>query len=112
MAGGRLLIICASDECGGPARLLQRRLEDELQCEVAIGSDDIGTWRNEVDFATRGVMLLQTRSVLRDPVRLLQLLRPCGSATPSYMCQRGGQRLRIRQGQAATALAIERAAPE
>jgi hypothetical protein len=71
--GGRLLIICASDECGGPARLLQSRLEDELQCEVVIGSDDVGTWRSEVDSAARGVMLLQTRSVLRDPVRLLQL---------------------------------------
>ena len=72
-AGGRLLIICARHECGGPARLLQRRLGDELQCEVAIGSDDVDTWRGEVDSATRGVMLLQTQSVLRDPVRLLQL---------------------------------------
>eukprot|EP00964_Phaeocystis_antarctica_P071402 scaffold43563_cov69-Phaeocystis_antarctica.AAC.4 len=72
-SGGRLLIICASDECGGPARLIQRRLEDELQCEVVIGSNDVGTWRGEVDSATRGVMLLQTRSVLRDPMRLLQL---------------------------------------
>merc|ERR1719424_347162 len=72
-ARGRLLIICARHECGGPARLLQRRLEDELQCEVAIGSNNVDTWRGEVDSATRGVMLLQTQSVLRDPVRLLQL---------------------------------------
>eukprot|EP00964_Phaeocystis_antarctica_P162880 scaffold138025_cov133-Phaeocystis_antarctica.AAC.1 len=72
-AGGLLLIICARDECGGPARLLQRQLEDELQCKVAIGSDDVDTWRGEVDSATRGVVLLQTQSVLRDPVRLLQL---------------------------------------
>eukprot|EP00964_Phaeocystis_antarctica_P021201 scaffold11745_cov75-Phaeocystis_antarctica.AAC.1 len=72
-AGGRLLIICASHECGGPARLIQRRLKDELQCEVVIGSNDVGTWRDEVDSATRGVVMLQTRSVLRDPVRLLQL---------------------------------------
>eukprot|EP00964_Phaeocystis_antarctica_P133521 scaffold97735_cov65-Phaeocystis_antarctica.AAC.1 len=71
--GGRFLIICASDECGGPARLLQRRLESELQCEVVIGSDDVNTWGDEVDSVTRGVMLLQTRSVLRDSVRLLQL---------------------------------------
>eukprot|EP00964_Phaeocystis_antarctica_P012895 scaffold7059_cov64-Phaeocystis_antarctica.AAC.3 len=72
-ARGRLLIICASHECGGSARLIQRRLEDELQCDVVIGSNDVGTWRGEVDSATRGVVLLQTRSVLRDPVRLLQL---------------------------------------
>ena len=72
-AGGWLLIICARNECGGSARLLQRRLADELQCDVVIGSNDIDTWRGEVDSATRGVVLLQTQSVLRDPVRLLQL---------------------------------------
>eukprot|EP00964_Phaeocystis_antarctica_P008662 scaffold4690_cov64-Phaeocystis_antarctica.AAC.2 len=72
-AGGRLLIVCASDECGGPARLIQRRLEDKLQCEVVIGSNDVDTWRGEVDSATRGVVLLQTQSVLRNAVRLLQL---------------------------------------
>ena len=71
--GGRLLVICAVHECGGPARLLQRRLEDELQCEVVIGSNDVNTWRDEVDSATRGVVLLQTQSVLRNAVRLLQL---------------------------------------
>jgi hypothetical protein len=38
-AWGRLLIICARNECGGPARLLQRQLVDELQCDVVIGSD-------------------------------------------------------------------------
>ena len=71
---GRLLIICASHECGGPARLLQRLLGDELlQCEVVIGSEDVITWRGEVESATRGVVLLQTRSVLRNAVRLLQL---------------------------------------
>ena len=31
------------------------------------------TWRGEVDLATRGVVLLQTQSVLRNAVRLLQL---------------------------------------
>ena len=67
------MIICAIHECGGPARLLQRRLEDELQCEVVIGSNDVNTWRSEVDSATRGVVLLQTQSVLRNAVRLLQL---------------------------------------
>jgi hypothetical protein len=71
--GGRLLIICAVHECGGPARLLQHRLEDELQCEVVIGSNNVETWRSEVDSATRGVVLLQTQSVLRNAVRLLQL---------------------------------------
>ena len=70
---GRLLIICAVHECGGPARLLQRRWEDELQCEVVIGGEDVDTWRGEVESATRGVVLLQTQSVLRNAVRLLQL---------------------------------------
>ena len=72
-AGGRLLIICARNECGGPARLLQRQLGKMLQCEVIIGSNHVGTWHGEVESATRGVVLLQTRTVLRDPVRLLQL---------------------------------------
>ena len=67
------MIICASHECGGPARLIQRRLKDELQCDVVISSNDVNTWRGEVESATRGVVLLQTQSVLRDPVRLLQL---------------------------------------
>jgi len=69
----RLLIICASHECGGPARVMQRELEGRLQCEVIIGSNDATTWQNEVELATQGVVLLQTQSVLRDPVRLLQL---------------------------------------
>jgi len=72
-AAGKLLIVCARHECGGPARLIQRQLEDELQCEVVIGSNDVNTWRSAVDSATRGVVLLQTQSVLREPVRLLQL---------------------------------------
>eukprot|EP00964_Phaeocystis_antarctica_P107964 scaffold72598_cov40-Phaeocystis_antarctica.AAC.4 len=79
---GRLLIICASHECGGPARLFQRRLEDELQCEVVIGSNDVDTWHGEVDSATRGIVLLQTRSVLRDPVRLLQLFEAVRQRRP------------------------------
>jgi hypothetical protein len=72
---GRLLIICARNECGGPLRLLQRQLEDALQCEVVVGSNDIHRyrWRGQVESATRGVVLLQTQSVLHDPVRLLQL---------------------------------------
>ena len=42
-AAGRLLIVCARHECGGPARLMQRHLEEELQCEVFIGSNDVNT---------------------------------------------------------------------
>ena len=53
--------------------MLQRQLGDELQCEVVIGSEDVDTWRGEVESATRGVVLLQTQSVLRNAVRLLQL---------------------------------------
>ena len=83
--GGRLLIICAVHECGGPARLLQRRLEDELQCEVVIGSNDVETWRSEVDSATRGVVLLQTQSVLRNAVRLLQLFEAVQQRHP-FVC--------------------------
>ena len=83
--GGRLLIICAVHECGGPARLLQRRLEDELQCEVVIGSNDVNTWRSEVDSATRGVVLLQTQSVLRNAVRLLQLFEAVQQRHP-FVC--------------------------
>ena len=70
---GRVLIICARGECGGYMRLLQRQSEDELSCQVIIGSNHVETWRGEVESATRGVVLLQTQSVLRDPVRLLQL---------------------------------------
>eukprot|EP00964_Phaeocystis_antarctica_P021627 scaffold12023_cov67-Phaeocystis_antarctica.AAC.3 len=81
-AGGQLLMLCARDECGGSARLLQRRLEDELHCEVVIGSNDVDMWRDEVDSATRGVMLLQTQSVLRDPVRLLQLFEAVRQRRP------------------------------
>ena len=83
--GGQLLIICAVHECGGPARLLQRRLEDELHCEVVIGSNDVETWRSEVDSATRGVVLLQTQSVLRNAVRLLQLFEAVQQRHP-FVC--------------------------
>ena len=83
--GGQLLIICARDECGGPARLLQRRLGDELRCEVVIGSNDVNTWQGEVESATRGVVLLQTQSVLRNAVRLLQLFEAVQQRHP-FVC--------------------------
>ena len=81
-ARGRLLIICAQHECGGSARLLQRQLADELQCEVVIGSNDIDTWRGEVEAATQGVVLLQTQTVLRNPMRLLQLFEAVQQRRP------------------------------
>eukprot|EP00964_Phaeocystis_antarctica_P149618 scaffold116806_cov66-Phaeocystis_antarctica.AAC.1 len=81
-AGGRLLIIGAQHECGGSARLLQRQLTDELQCEVVIGSNDIDMWRGEVEAATRGVVLLQTQTVLRNPMRLLQLFEAVQQRRP------------------------------
>jgi hypothetical protein len=60
-------------------------LGDKLQCEVVIGSDDVDTWRGEVESATRGVALLQTQSVLRDPVRLLQLFQAVQLRLP-FVC--------------------------
>ena len=70
---GHLLIVCVRDECGGPARELQREFEERLQCEVVIATESVEAWREEAEGASRGVVLLQTKSVLRDPVRLLQL---------------------------------------
>ena len=71
--GGHLLIVCDREESGGHLRLLQQQFGQLLRCEVLIGNDQVDTWRNEVEGATRGVVLLQTKSVLRNPVRLLQL---------------------------------------
>ena len=68
-----LLIVCAREESGGHLRLLQQEIGKGMGCEVIIGTDNLDTWRSEVERANRGVILLQTRSVLRDPVRLLQL---------------------------------------
>ena len=68
-----LLIVCARKEVSSHLRLLQQEFGKGLRCEVIIGTDQVDTWRSEVERATRGVILLQTQSVLRDPVRLLQL---------------------------------------
>ena len=68
-----LLIVCAREESGSHLRLLQQEFGKGLRCEVIIGTDQADTWRSEVERATRGIILLQTQSVLRDPVRLLQL---------------------------------------
>ena len=73
MDDGHLLIVCAREESGGHLRLLQQEFGKGLRCEVVIGTELVETWRGEVERATRGVVLLQTKSVLRDPVRLLQL---------------------------------------
>ena len=72
---GRLLIVCERAECGAPARLLQQMFAEKLGCEVVIGSEQLDAWQNEVEAATRGILLLQTKSVLRDAVRLLQLFQ-------------------------------------
>ena len=79
-SSGWLLIVCARGECGGTARLLQRQFSDKLRCEVVISSGLLDSWRGEVESATHGVVLLQSQSVLREPVRLLQLfeaIRQC-----------------------------------
>ena len=70
---GFLLIVCAREECGGHARLLQQQFSELLQCEVLIGTDKVDEWRSEVETAIHGTVLLQTKRVLCDPVRLLQL---------------------------------------
>ena len=71
--GAPLLIVCARKEVSSHLRLLQHEFGKGLQCKVIIGTDQVDTWRSEVERATRGVILLQTQSVLQDPVRLLQL---------------------------------------
>ena len=70
---GRVLIIAAGEECGGSVRMVQEQLGKLLQCEVVLGTGYVDTWRSEVAGATEGVILLQTASVLRHPIRLLQL---------------------------------------
>jgi len=49
---------------------------------VVISSGQVDTWRSEVEGSTNGVILLQTKSVLRHPVRLLQLLKADGQNYP------------------------------
>ena len=70
----RVLIICDVGECGASARLLQQQFSERMQCDVAIGHDDVRTWLDEVKNASKGVVLLQTKSVLRQPMRLLQVI--------------------------------------
>ena len=72
-AEGQLLLVCAVEECGGPVRLMQQEFASQLGCVVTLGSESRDAWRQQVAAATRGVVLLQTKSVLRHPVRLLQL---------------------------------------
>ena len=81
-AEGQLLIICMREECGGYLRLLQQRLAESLKCEVVIGTDQVDIWRNEVARASRGVVLLQTKNVLRNSVRLLQLFEATQNGRP------------------------------
>ena len=52
--------------------LSRQTLSNENQI-VVIGTDQVDVWRSEVEGATQGVVLLQTKSVLRHPVRLLQV---------------------------------------
>ena len=40
------------------------------------GTEQVDAWHSEVESATRGIMLLQTKSVLRSPARLLLRLAP------------------------------------
>ena len=55
----RVLIVCALNECGGLARLLQQEFRERLQCEVVISTDQVDTWHSEVENASLGVVLLQ-----------------------------------------------------
>ena len=72
---GTLLIVCSREETGDHLGMLQREFGKRLQSHVVIGAEEVGmgSWHCEVQNATRGVVLLQTKSVLRSPVRLLQL---------------------------------------
>ena len=56
---GHVLIVCALNECGGLARLLQQQLSERLQCEVVISTNQVDAWLDEVEDASRGVVLLQ-----------------------------------------------------
>ena len=64
-----LLIVLDPEECGGAGRLLQQELAQRLECDVGLSSGSVDAWRSEVAGAGRGVVLLQTKSVLRHPVR-------------------------------------------
>ena len=68
-----ILMVLDAEECAGAGRLLQQQLSLRLGCDAILCSDSIDAWRREVQRASRGVLLLQTRSVLRHPVRLLQI---------------------------------------
>ena len=68
-----ILMVLDAEECAGAGRLLQQQLSLRLGCDAILCSDSVDAWRREVQRASRGVLLLQTRSVLRHPVRLLQI---------------------------------------
>ena len=71
---GWLLLVCEGGESGAHARMMQSQLAAKLGCEVVIASDDdAALWREDVARATHGVVVLQTKNVLRHPFRLLQL---------------------------------------
>lgn len=55
----RVLIVCALNECGGLARLLQQEFRERLQCEEVISTDQVDTWHSDVVNASLGVVLLQ-----------------------------------------------------
>ena len=62
--------------------MLQHEFSSRLGCEVVSGTDSMDTWREQVDTASRGVVLLQTKSVLAHPVRLLQLFEATNHGYP------------------------------
>ena len=62
--------------------MLQHEFSTRLGCEVVSGTESIDTWREQVDTASRGVVLLQTKSVLAHPVRLLQLFEATNHGYP------------------------------
>ena len=62
--------------------MLQHEFSSRLGCEVVSGTESIDTWREQVDTASRGVVLLQTKSVLAHPVRLLQLFEATNHGYP------------------------------
>ena len=82
VAEEKLLLISSGEEGGSHVRMLQHEFSQRLGCEVLCGTENVSMWREQLLDATRGVVLLQTKSVLAHPVRLLQLFEMVSEGRP------------------------------